>query len=101
MNRLVKSPVKIKTAFEKKHKGKEFSIYGTTGDESFKFLKDNGIIPNYIRSDRNFFSPKSLDQLASSLDHYCSFLLFLQTATNRWWQSHELWKKQGATTDRK
>lgn len=45
----------IKPAFEDKYEGTEFSIYGTTGDESFKFLKENGIIPNYIRPEDNTF----------------------------------------------
>lgn len=43
----------IKPEFQQKYEGSEFTIFGTTGDESFKFLKENGIIPNYIRSNNN------------------------------------------------
>ena len=46
---------KIKPAFKEKYKGDEFNIYGSTGDESFKFVKDNGLIPSYDRSDNNSF----------------------------------------------
>ena len=46
---------KVKPAFKEKHKGEEFNIYASTGDESFKFVKDNGLIPSYDRSDNNSF----------------------------------------------
>ena len=45
----------VKPAFKGKYKGDEFSIYGSTGDESFKFVRDHGIIPSYDRSDNNSF----------------------------------------------
>ena len=41
----------VKPAFQEKYQGKKFNIYGATGEESFKFLKENGIIPSYARSD--------------------------------------------------
>lgn len=46
---------KVKSAFKEKYKGEEFIIYGSTGDESFKFVKENGIIPSYSREDNNSF----------------------------------------------
>ena len=46
---------KLKPAFKEKYQGDEFSIYGSTGDESFKFVRDNGLIPSYDRSDNNSF----------------------------------------------
>ena len=45
----------VKPAFKGKYEGDEFSIYGSTGDESFKFVRDHGIIPSYDRSDNNSF----------------------------------------------
>ena len=46
---------KVKPAFKEKYEGDEFNIYGSTGDESFKFVKDNGLIPSYDRSDNTSF----------------------------------------------
>ena len=45
----------VRPAFEHKYEGKKFTIYGTTGDEAFKFLKENGIIPNYTRPEDHTF----------------------------------------------
>ena len=46
---------KVKAAFKTKYKGEEFNIYGSTSDESFKFVKENGIIPSYSREDNDSF----------------------------------------------
>lgn len=45
----------IKPEFETKYNGTQFSIVGNTTDEGFKFLKDNGITPNYEHSDNGGF----------------------------------------------
>ncbi len=45
----------IKSEFEKKYSGTKFSIVGNTGDEAYKFLKENGITPNYERADEGGF----------------------------------------------
>lgn len=41
----------IKGDFESKYGGRFFSIVGNTTDEGFKFLKDNGIVPNYEKNE--------------------------------------------------
>ncbi len=43
----------LKPEFEKKYEGKHFVINGNVGDEGFKFLKENGITPNYERGEAN------------------------------------------------
>ena len=43
----------VKPEFESKYGGQNFVITGNTNDEGFKFLKDNGIIPNYERNESN------------------------------------------------
>ena len=45
----------VKPEFEKKYEGRSFTIYGNTGDEGFKFLRDSGVAVNYDRGDRNGF----------------------------------------------
>jgi cell division protease FtsH len=41
----------IKADFESKYGGRFFSIVGNTTDEGFKFLKENGIVPNYEKNE--------------------------------------------------
>jgi len=41
----------IKGDFESKYGGRFFTIVGNTSDVGFKFLKDNGIIPNYEKNE--------------------------------------------------
>ncbi|MFN7455429.1 MAG: ATP-dependent zinc metalloprotease FtsH [Pseudobdellovibrionaceae bacterium] len=43
----------IKPEFEEKYKGKQFLIPANTGDESYKFLLENGIVPNYEKGESN------------------------------------------------
>jgi ATP-dependent metalloprotease FtsH len=45
----------IKPEFEKKYNGTHFAIVGNTQDEGYKFLKANGITPNYDRAEGNGF----------------------------------------------
>ncbi len=45
----------IKPEFEKKYSGSHFTIVGNTQDEGYKFFVQNGITPNYERSDSNGF----------------------------------------------
>ncbi len=60
----------VKPDFAEKHGGKSFSIVGNTTDEGFKFLKDNGIVPNYDRGD-------SSGALSSFLINWLPALLIL------------------------
>ncbi|MFZ4403630.1 MAG: ATP-dependent zinc metalloprotease FtsH [Pseudobdellovibrionaceae bacterium] len=43
----------LKPEFEKKYNGKNFSIVGNTQDEGYKFFTQNGLTPNYERSENN------------------------------------------------
>lgn len=45
----------VKPEFEKKYGGKTFNIAGNVSDEGFKFLRENGITPNYDRGESNSF----------------------------------------------
>jgi cell division protease FtsH len=45
----------MKSDFEKKYNGTHFAIVGNTQDEGYKFLVQNGITPNYERSESNGF----------------------------------------------
>lgn len=45
----------LKPEFETKYKGSQFTIVGNTQDEGFKLLQENGITPNYERSDNGGF----------------------------------------------
>ena len=76
---------KIKPAFKEKHKGEEFNIYASTGDESFKFVKDNGLIPSYDRSDNNSFIQSLLISWLPILVIIFFFFFFFSTASGRWW----------------
>jgi len=43
----------VKPEFEKKYDGRSFMIFGNTGDEGFKFLRQNEVAVNYERGDKN------------------------------------------------
>lgn len=43
----------IKPEFEEKYGGRYFNIYGETGEAGLKFVKDNGIVPNYDRAENS------------------------------------------------
>ncbi len=45
----------IKPEFEKKYSGSHFTIVGNTQDEGYKFFVQNGLTPNYERSEGNGF----------------------------------------------
>lgn len=45
----------VKPEFEKKYDGRSFMIFGNTGDEGFKFLRQNEVAVNYERGDKNSF----------------------------------------------
>lgn len=45
----------MKPEFVSKYNGKTFLISGNTGDESYKFLIENGIVPNYEKGEAGGF----------------------------------------------
>ena len=61
-----------------KYGGKSFSIIGNTGDESFKFLRENNIIPNYVSNDRRTFLQSMLISWLPLIIIIALFVLFFR-----------------------
>ena len=61
-----------------KYGGKSFSIIGNTGDESFNFLKENNIIPNYVNNDKKSFFQSMLISWLPLIIIVVLFVLFFR-----------------------
>lgn len=61
-----------------KYGGQNFSIIGNTGDESFKFFKENNIIPNYVSNDRKTFLQSMLISWLPLIIIVVLFILFFR-----------------------
>ncbi len=61
-----------------KYGGTSFSIIGNTGDESFKFLKENNIIPNYVSNDKKSFFQSMLISWLPLIIIVVLFVLFFR-----------------------
>ena len=61
-----------------KYGGKNFSIIGNTGDESFKFLRENNIIPNYVSNDKKTFLQSMLISWLPLIIIVVLFVLFFR-----------------------
>ena len=70
--------------------GSYFNLSGDTGDETFKFLKANGIIPNYKAPEKESFFTQIF---ISMLPILFLLFLFLFKASTRWRRkSDEFWQ---------
>ncbi len=68
----------FKEAASDKYGGKNFSIIGNTGDESFKFLRENNIIPNYVSNDKKTFLQSMLISWLPLIIIVVLFVLFFR-----------------------
>jgi cell division protease FtsH len=68
----------IKPEFEGKYKGKQFHIYGNTGDEVFRIVKNAGIVPNYENTERQSFLHAMLANWLPLIFIFVMFLLFMR-----------------------
>lgn len=69
----------IKSEFKDKYGGSQhFRIIGNTGDETVRMLKQNGIIPNYVKSENNSFIQSLFVSWLPLLIIFLMFMFFMR-----------------------